>query len=235
MATYTSHYNLKKPAGTENININDINDNMDKIANALWALPATYKGTLAAGTDLDDMRYDSDKGIYQIGNDVPLNAPTSTCYWGILFVIRAGLSQQWIVKPVSGKIWMREYSGNPSQWQPWKEFIANNVGSTTVTEITYGSNSHVWYWRSGSVVTVTIQYAVSDGSIEAWSTKQIATLPSGFRPPRSVVACGIIDRVGDPGAYASIGSDGKVFVGARHTAFATGGDILQATVAFAVA
>ena len=31
MATYTSRLNLKKPGGNENININDINGNMDKI------------------------------------------------------------------------------------------------------------------------------------------------------------------------------------------------------------
>ena len=31
MATYTSKLNLKKPAGTENINISDINGNMDTI------------------------------------------------------------------------------------------------------------------------------------------------------------------------------------------------------------
>ena len=35
MASYTSNYNLKKPAGTENININDINGNMDTIDTAL--------------------------------------------------------------------------------------------------------------------------------------------------------------------------------------------------------
>ena len=35
MASYTSNYNLKKPAGTENININDINGNMDIIDAAL--------------------------------------------------------------------------------------------------------------------------------------------------------------------------------------------------------
>ena len=37
MASYTSNYNLKKPAGTENININDINGNMDIIDTALKA------------------------------------------------------------------------------------------------------------------------------------------------------------------------------------------------------
>ena len=35
MATYTTNYNLKKPAGTENINIADINSNMDTIDTAL--------------------------------------------------------------------------------------------------------------------------------------------------------------------------------------------------------
>ena len=35
MATYTTNLNLKKPAGDENMNINDINGNMDTIDNAL--------------------------------------------------------------------------------------------------------------------------------------------------------------------------------------------------------
>lgn len=35
MATYTTNLDLKKPAGDENMNINDINGNMDTIDNAL--------------------------------------------------------------------------------------------------------------------------------------------------------------------------------------------------------
>lgn len=35
MATYTPNYNLKKPSGTEDINVNDINGNMDIIDTAI--------------------------------------------------------------------------------------------------------------------------------------------------------------------------------------------------------
>ena len=38
MASYTSHYNLKKPAGTEDINVNDINTNMDAIDAAIYSV-----------------------------------------------------------------------------------------------------------------------------------------------------------------------------------------------------
>ena len=48
MASYTSHYNLKKPAGTEDINVNDINTNMDAIDDAIYSVSDKTQMTVLA-------------------------------------------------------------------------------------------------------------------------------------------------------------------------------------------
>ena len=48
MASYTSHYNLKKPAGTEDINVNDINTNMDAIDAAIYSVSDKTQITVLA-------------------------------------------------------------------------------------------------------------------------------------------------------------------------------------------
>ena len=48
MASYTSHYNLKKPAGTEDINVNDINTNMDAIDAAIYSVSDKTQMTVLA-------------------------------------------------------------------------------------------------------------------------------------------------------------------------------------------
>ena len=52
MATYTPKLNLKKPDGTEDINVNDINGNMDKIDTAVATMdtPATISLTISHGS-----------------------------------------------------------------------------------------------------------------------------------------------------------------------------------------
>ena len=46
MASYTSHYNLKKPSGTEDINVNDINYDMDIIDDTLYSLSNKFQPTV---------------------------------------------------------------------------------------------------------------------------------------------------------------------------------------------
>ena len=51
MATYTTNLNLKKPAGSENVSIGDINNNMDTIDSAVGTLSdqiASKTGSLGA-------------------------------------------------------------------------------------------------------------------------------------------------------------------------------------------
>lgn len=56
MATYTPNLNLKKPATTDNININDINSNMDKVDTYCKNLSdAKYAGVVSDNTDLNTL------------------------------------------------------------------------------------------------------------------------------------------------------------------------------------
>ena len=226
MATNTTHYNLKKPAGTEDINVNDINSNMDVIDTALWNLPAAYKGTLSSGTSVDSI---SD-GIYYMTNSLPVGIP-SECQWCFLYQIsNAAIIQQIIVRPAGGIVYAREHSGSPSAWTGWHCIC----GHSAVTRITYGSYSYVEYWRNGQCGCLKMYYNVSDGTIAAWTTKTIATLPSGFRPATTVLQRGIVDRAGDEGTAFLVDADGVVKVSTRHNPFSTGGDVLQGTLTFPI-
>lgn len=65
MASYTSNLNLKKPAGSENVAIGDINNNMDLIDNAY--------GTLS--TNVDTFKTLTDTSVnYTEFDNIPVNA-----------------------------------------------------------------------------------------------------------------------------------------------------------------
>lgn len=51
MASYTTNLNLKKPAGSENVAIGDINNNMDIIDNAYGTLNSFVTGTVTWNTE----------------------------------------------------------------------------------------------------------------------------------------------------------------------------------------
>ena len=50
MASYTTNLNLKKPAGSENVSIGDINNNMDLIDQAYGTLNSNKVGDVNCGT-----------------------------------------------------------------------------------------------------------------------------------------------------------------------------------------
>ena len=56
MATYTPFLNLKKPAGTEDINVNDINGNMDAIDTALSTQESITKMKKISCTSMNDFQ-----------------------------------------------------------------------------------------------------------------------------------------------------------------------------------
>lgn len=229
MATYTSHYNLKKPAGTEDINVNDINGNADLTDSAIWAT-LTYHRTLEESDNMDLLASEG-TGIFTIGNYLPQNAPSGYTWAMVIQIKRSDIFvHQYIVKPSAGAVLVREYSGSPSVWGSWK-YLSGYVART---RINYGSNSYVEYWKNGNIAQVYVKYAVSDGTISAWSSKQLATLPEGFRPLQETDVMGIIDRAGDEGAYAAVNSSGVVAIQTRYNAFNTSGDVLQANVVYPI-
>ena len=228
MATNTTHYSIKKPAGTENIDINDLNANSDKIDAAIWNTLTLHK-LLTASDDLD-MLYSEGTGFYVIGNDLPLNCPAGYAWSFVFQVVRNTFYHQYIVKAVSGSMLVREHSGNPPAWGAW-QYIG---GYTSPVQINYGSSSRVRYWKSGQTCFVTVLYNVSDGTVNAWSTKEIATLPAGFRPAEAFTQIAAVDRSADAGTCISIDSAGKVKISTRYNSFDASGDVLQYACSFPI-
>ena len=227
MAT-TEHYGITKINGTEDISPVPVNNAFDKIDSAIWNALTLHR-LLTASDNLDTLTSEG-TGFFVIGGDAPLNCPDGYL-WSFLFqVVRNQFCNQCIIKPVSGSMIIREYSGSPSVWSTWKMV----GGYTGITRINYGSNSYVDYWKSGQTGCLKISYAVSDGSINAWSTKQIATLPEGFRPATSILMRGIVDRPADEGTAFVIESSGAVKISTRTNAFNTSGDVLQGTLTFPI-
>lgn len=131
MSTNTSHYNLTKPAGSENYDVSVQNGNMDKIDAAMWKL-LQIRRTLTANDNLDSITENGTAmtGIYYIAANTPSNVPVSGLTWCIMFQIvinETNMIHQYVLKPVAGKIWVREFSGNPSVWTRWKEYAGTAV------------------------------------------------------------------------------------------------------------
>ena len=179
MATYTSHYNLKKPAtgNNEPFRTADQNGNMDLIDAAMWAMPSTYKGIITSSDDANSLASD---GIYYISDSVPLNVPSELVWCFLIQVSNGAIKHQYIFRPVSGDIAIREKSGSPTAWQTWRK-TEFRIYSTNPTKVT---NSK---WTSG---TITIRkkngwaFLKIDGAVlSAISAREtIATVPEGYRP-----------------------------------------------------
>lgn len=226
MSSTTSHYGFTKPATSEAYNVGVQNENMDKADAAIWGLPATYKRTLTENDVIDSL---SD-GIYYLTNSLPSGIPAEAQWCFLYQVSNSAIIHQYIIRPAGGNVYVREHSGSPSVWTGWHCIC----GHSAVTRINYGSNSYVEYWRNGQVGCLKIMYYVSDGSISAWSTKEIATIPNGFRPAQSIMMRGIVDRAGDEGVAFSVDSNGSVKIQTRHNSFGTSGGALQGTLTYPI-
>ena len=87
MATYTTNFDLKKPAGDENMNINDINGNMDTIDNALRktdeAVAIVSKGNVHGAISSGEYVYVYNHstlpdGLYKATSAIGVNGTLST-------------------------------------------------------------------------------------------------------------------------------------------------------------
>lgn len=119
MSTYTTHYNLEKQGLDEHWSVDVLNSNLEKIDAALWNLPATYKRSLTTSDDLNNLA----DGTYFITNNLPLNVPSGySIEYSLIYQISSSvIKHQYIIKPFSRIVLMREYSGNPAAWQAWKD------------------------------------------------------------------------------------------------------------------
>ena len=226
MAT-TEHYGITEINGTADISNIPINQAFEKIDSEMWKL-FQFRGNLTGSDSLNNL---SGSGFWRIDGTAPLNAPDSSWTWCFVIQFVYGtVTVQYIIKPSANGFVMREYTGNPQVWSTWR-FVG---GYTGITRINYGNNSYVEYWKSGQTGCLKMYYNVADGSINAWSTKDIATLPEGFRPATSILMRGIVDRMADDGTCFLIDSNGVVRISTRTNPFNTTGDVLQGTLTFPI-
>ena len=156
MSTNTSHYNLVKPAGSEAYDVGVQNGNMELIDAAMWAMPSTYKGIIGSSDDADSLASD---GIYYISGDLPLNVPSGLVYCFLYQVSNGAIKHQYIFRPVSGTVVIREKSGSPVAWQRWR-FISNRAAATDITSQTNVTGGKVYLVRSGFMRQLVVVDAV---------------------------------------------------------------------------
>ena len=226
MAT-TEHYGITEINGVEDISNIPINQAFEKIDSEMWKL-FQFRGNLTGSDSLNNL---SGSGFWRIDGTAPLNSPDSGWVWCIVVqFVYGSVTVQYIIKPSANGFLMREYTGNPQVWSTWR-FVG---GYTGITRINYGSYSYIEYWKSGQTGVVKMYYNVADGSIASWSTKQIATLPEGFRPAQSLLMRGIVDRMADDGTCFVVESSGAVKISTRTNPFNTSGDVLQGTLTYPI-
>ena len=142
MAENTKNLNLKKPAQNDFYNVDDFNENFQKLdefagrkdnphgvtAKQIGAVPVL--NGLPSGTDLNSV---TTSGFYRI-NENPINAPSGSAY-GQMVVVHGGNDTiaQMIFPYNSLKMYFR--SGNPAEiggsngWKEWVEVYTSNSGN----------------------------------------------------------------------------------------------------------
>lgn len=178
----------------------------------------------------DDVNNLSGTGFWRTESTVPAHF-MSGWTWCFLFQFVIGsVTLQYAFKPTSGSFMMREYTGNPQVWSDWIVV----TGYSSPVRITYGSNSYIEYWRNGIIGCVKMFINTSDVSLTSWSTKEVAIIPTGFRPAQVIMQRGCVDRATDEGTCFSVDSNGSVKVQTRFNPFNTSSDVLQGTITYPI-
>lgn len=119
-----------------------------------------------------------------------------------------------------------------SNFQKIDDKLAANTG---MQRINYsGDNSYVSYQKIGHIVIVTVFHKASVATLASWGTLTIGTIPSGYRPPFSMVERAITDRATSAGCQVSVLTNGDVVLNGRYTGMTDTSDILQASFCYPV-
>ena len=195
MASYTTNYNLKKPAAGENYSVNDQNGNMDLIDAAMKALNDAFGSrafsleasgvngvtTIQSGADLNTY---TTPGTYVCTNatifDSLLNTPATMNDSGnaklIVNINATGYGQQILFRGIS--IWMRFLTA--SNWNTWKCVYNSQTLSPLATwESSYSpSGSGSGAYRRGSMIELVY---VKDSAVSIASGTKLGTVAEGYR------------------------------------------------------
>lgn len=145
MATYTTNLNLKKPAGSENVSIGDINNNMDTIDSAVGTLSDQIVAKqLTSSSDINSL----ESGKYFFAS-VPSGLPDFiTVYSSILSVNKASstLSFQTLESP-NAFAYRYYLNGN---WSAWNVFRNNTDAKSVTFDFDYSSGRMTIYFADMS-------------------------------------------------------------------------------------
>lgn len=222
----TTHYGIPEANRNSGFLTSDWNAALQKIDTEMWKL-FQFRGDLGSADNLNSLE---GSGFWRIGGSAPLNSPPNPTWAFVLQVVYGTLTHQYFFKPEAKAVMLRSYSGSPQVWSSW-EYVG---GYTAPVQIDYGNDSYVRYWKSGQTATIKVVYKVSDGTVSAWGSKEIAVLPAGFRPVESITNIAAVDRSGDAGTCVSVDSSGSVKISTRYNAFNESGDVLQCTFTYPV-
>ena len=174
MATYTTNYNLKKPASSDSVSIADINDNMDAIdtqmkaladadvvsmgtadvlpsaadKNGFWAVRSTTNSL--SGADANPfLQYHSSKTNFRI----------------ICTVYSATWLQQIATDYYSDNVFVRRY--NNGTWEDWKHIAFNTTLVLSIATSAW-SNKTANITATGVTASNTVIVSPAPASIDAW-------------------------------------------------------------------
>lgn len=195
MASYTTRLNLKKPSGSENVSIQDINGNMDIIDNAYGIvtgqMAGKYLGTnltkstfeSALNTLLSSMTTDIETAVNNRKNIQFTTASSwngsypSGTYTGTVIKLTSTYAVCDLTSQYGLKLHIINYNGTYSYY----DFDYRIATAPTGTKVTVGGSSR--FEKSGNAVTVTLTVTATS-AISAWT--ELVAIPTGFIPNTSL-------------------------------------------------
>lgn len=142
MASYTTNLNLKKPAGSENVAIGDINNNMDLIDSAYGTLNSKLKEDVSNKISLScTVATISDFSAYKCGSIITISfiaTATSSISSGTEVVFTASYTDNKL------KTVQRSQIGGSNQ--SWTKFLCSLTGNFAATaETNFSATNAFWF------------------------------------------------------------------------------------------
>lgn len=151
MATYTGNYNLKKPAGAEDINIADINGNMDIIDTTMKSTNDKLKYlTGAYSTSLTDTNIGSDTAVCDMDNGV--------------YRVSIGASNTAFPERVGTVSIMKSLTESTTPY--CMVLFASTTGKAYIRHASKASSTSPWSWATGWLI-ISAEESANAGSISA--------------------------------------------------------------------
>ena len=125
MASYTTNLNLKKPAGSENVAIGDINNNMDTIDQAYGTLNSNFRVNSLTNTQgIQSVAIDETLcpnytvRWFNLRNSLTSELPNSDAAYGIAEVrARSSGARTVTIYAENNNIYFASYNGSWSNWR----------------------------------------------------------------------------------------------------------------------